>query len=404
MSVDDPRLPAVDPVPLTRDSLHQLELEQMRLCGEPSDGSPRYIPSRSDDSKTPSEGSTKELYPARAPRGMPQIARGDVLGQLRGSKPKAQEKPSLEQDSLKYDHDSPLPESSSSQAWFGYSRQNSKEPWRKSVYDRENEEYGKESTRSGDAIDGSISTNGKVLPTPEEVPNREQAFPRDRSDQGSSSRVHEPSTNAARPPRIEPYTGLNHAQFPLHHAVDSITELSNYLAASDYIISLGGPRQPDTRYGIIIVPAGEEQLLFSARPNIGASSEALVPNLDSSTPLEEKGKNAEEAVENDAIAASSIKLEEALSENASTEQPVVVQARQTLDSLLAQKPKPKRLRSLAKSIFDRPKKLTNDEKAIDDDTIRRSLLLEIARVAASLATEETTENSTKDPYARAEKD
>ncbi|KAL2262225.1 hypothetical protein VTK26DRAFT_2106 [Humicola hyalothermophila] len=62
---------------------------------------------------------------------------------------------------------------------------------------------------------------------------------------------------------------------PPHRAVNGAVELAGYLASSDYIISLGGPPLPDLRYGVIIVPIGEESLLFSGYGDHAALSVEL---------------------------------------------------------------------------------------------------------------------------------
>jgi hypothetical protein len=51
--------------------------------------------------------------------------------------------------------------------------------------------------------------------------------------------------------------------FPPHLTVNGVVELGGYLASASYIVSLGGPPLPDLKYGIIVVPTGEEDLLFS---------------------------------------------------------------------------------------------------------------------------------------------
>ncbi len=48
------------------------------------------------------------------------------------------------------------------------------------------------------------------------------------------------------------------SDFPPHRAL----ELGKFLASSSYIVSLGGPPLPDLRYGIVIVPVGEESMVF----------------------------------------------------------------------------------------------------------------------------------------------
>ncbi|KAM3500695.1 hypothetical protein MY11210_009477 [Beauveria gryllotalpidicola] len=47
-----------------------------------------------------------------------------------------------------------------------------------------------------------------------------------------------------------------------HQRIDSAKVLAQYVATSDYIVSLAGPPLPDMRYGVIIVPCGEEELLL----------------------------------------------------------------------------------------------------------------------------------------------
>ncbi|KAI9172675.1 hypothetical protein HJFPF1_02185 [Paramyrothecium foliicola] len=53
------------------------------------------------------------------------------------------------------------------------------------------------------------------------------------------------------------------ADFPRHRRVKELDEFGTYIAASSYTIALGGPPLPDLNYGIIIVPTGDESLLFS---------------------------------------------------------------------------------------------------------------------------------------------
>ncbi|KAK5996365.1 hypothetical protein PT974_01699 [Cladobotryum mycophilum] len=53
------------------------------------------------------------------------------------------------------------------------------------------------------------------------------------------------------------------SEFPPYVNVNGAVELATYLASASYIISLGGSPLPDLKYGIVIVPAGEESLLFS---------------------------------------------------------------------------------------------------------------------------------------------
>jgi hypothetical protein len=62
-------------------------------------------------------------------------------------------------------------------------------------------------------------------------------------------------------------TSAGPADMPPSRPVNGMVELGTYLAASSYIVSLGGPPLADLRYGIIIVPAGDEGLLFTGYGN-----------------------------------------------------------------------------------------------------------------------------------------
>jgi hypothetical protein len=50
--------------------------------------------------------------------------------------------------------------------------------------------------------------------------------------------------------------------FSRHRMVHGLPEIGQYLGSSKYVISLGGPPLADLKYGIVIFPAGEEDLLF----------------------------------------------------------------------------------------------------------------------------------------------
>lgn len=53
-----------------------------------------------------------------------------------------------------------------------------------------------------------------------------------------------------------------------YRRVDSAKELGQYMAASSYVVALTGAPVPDMRYGIIIVPCGDEKLFFSQQHDI----------------------------------------------------------------------------------------------------------------------------------------
>jgi hypothetical protein len=47
-----------------------------------------------------------------------------------------------------------------------------------------------------------------------------------------------------------------------------MNEIAAYLANASYVAALGGPPLADLKYGIIIVPVGEENLLFGRQPSL----------------------------------------------------------------------------------------------------------------------------------------
>ncbi|KAK0732493.1 hypothetical protein B0T21DRAFT_369092 [Apiosordaria backusii] len=53
------------------------------------------------------------------------------------------------------------------------------------------------------------------------------------------------------------------SNLPPHTVVDGFGELGVYMSQASYVVSLGGSALPDLKYGIIIVPAGDESLLFT---------------------------------------------------------------------------------------------------------------------------------------------
>lgn len=72
------------------------------------------------------------------------------------------------------------------------------------------------------------------------------------------------------PSRPEPRFPSN---FPAYHSTQNMNEIAAYLANASYVAALGGPPLADLKYGIIIVPAGEESLLFGRSPDFEISKE-----------------------------------------------------------------------------------------------------------------------------------
>ncbi|KAK0669098.1 hypothetical protein QBC41DRAFT_320582 [Cercophora samala] len=66
----------------------------------------------------------------------------------------------------------------------------------------------------------------------------------------------EPSANS------EPDYAEFLSDLPPHTVVNGFHDLGVYMSQASYVISLGGSALPDLKYGIIVVPAGDESLLF----------------------------------------------------------------------------------------------------------------------------------------------
>lgn len=71
-----------------------------------------------------------------------------------------------------------------------------------------------------------------------------------------------PRTERLRKP--EPWFPAN---FPAYHSTQNMNEMAAYLANASYVVALGGPPLADLQYGVIIVPSGEESLLFGGSPD-----------------------------------------------------------------------------------------------------------------------------------------
>ncbi|KUI61128.1 hypothetical protein VP1G_08322 [Cytospora mali] len=56
-------------------------------------------------------------------------------------------------------------------------------------------------------------------------------------------------------------------EFPRFQSVQNVNDIGAYLANASYIVSVGGPPVSDLKYGVILVPVGEERLLFGKQPD-----------------------------------------------------------------------------------------------------------------------------------------
>jgi hypothetical protein len=65
------------------------------------------------------------------------------------------------------------------------------------------------------------------------------------------------------------------------------------MASSSYVVSLGGPPLPDLKYGIIVVPVGEEDLLFAGYGDHAGMSAELKEEIYSKSKATQKEQRAE---------------------------------------------------------------------------------------------------------------
>lgn len=57
------------------------------------------------------------------------------------------------------------------------------------------------------------------------------------------------------------------ADFPRYRNIHGMNDMGAYLANASYAVSLGGPPSADLKYGIIVVPVGDEGTLFGQQPS-----------------------------------------------------------------------------------------------------------------------------------------
>ncbi|EOO03696.1 hypothetical protein UCRPA7_758 [Phaeoacremonium minimum UCRPA7] len=63
--------------------------------------------------------------------------------------------------------------------------------------------------------------------------------------------------------------------FPRYRSVSDFREIAIFLANAQYVVSLGGLALKDMKYGIVVVPSGEEKLLLTKQPEDVMTSEFL---------------------------------------------------------------------------------------------------------------------------------
>jgi hypothetical protein len=114
------------------------------------------------------------------------------------------------------------------------------------------------------------------------------ADPSDHTQQHASPYIlhKRPSIPRQQPPKVEPSTttGNPHPHFPpdfpAYHCTQNMNEIAAYLANASYVAALGGPPLADLKYGIIIVPVGEEKLLFGRQQHNFVMTQEFLDAVD----------------------------------------------------------------------------------------------------------------------------
>lgn len=139
----------------------------------------------------------------------------------------------------------------------------------------------KEARRRKEAEEATKTHNGAHSPTRQEPVGRKQLpharIRGERNPQGSPAHSRGPnvrqSPGRADLPKTQ-YTdvaSLFPPEFPRFQSVQNVNDIGAYLANASYIVSVGGPPVSDLKYGIVLVPVGEEKLLFGKQPDNGVS-------------------------------------------------------------------------------------------------------------------------------------
>ncbi|KAH8804572.1 hypothetical protein F5884DRAFT_859196 [Xylogone sp. PMI_703] len=263
---------------LTRQALHELDLEDMRRRGEPTEGMKPF--SRSDAAYQEYLAQLLAALEARVSTQDPlskqetssiQDSLSDYAGRGRAK-----------EQSLRSTQPSQLIEG------FGHIHENLKEDVCSSVPTKETCSQSSIPTRLGSEhshLSPTSSALGPVLvdcPAPSERSEwwrhsvefrllRDEMLEAAKFRPGERQLYHtldmnafaaDPSYDDTQAEKLTPVPAVP-ANFPPHRAINGVPELGAYLASSSYIVSLGGPPLADLKYGIIVVPAGEEALLFA---------------------------------------------------------------------------------------------------------------------------------------------
>lgn len=121
------------------------------------------------------------------------------------------------------------------------------------------------------AVAGGRATSPQrwVPPFPYSSTRSGQPVPDDDSDKlPDDDPGKRPDGNPGKLPATSPPKGPANlpASFPAFHVTQNANEIGAYLANASYVISLGGPPLADLKYGIIVLPVGEESLLLGPQP------------------------------------------------------------------------------------------------------------------------------------------
>lgn len=97
-------------------------------------------------------------------------------------------------------------------------------------------------------------------------PNAPTSTPKPRRRATPESRITptppEPEPEASHAADLPAHAKLLPPDFHRYYAAAGMNEIAAYLANASYVVSLGGPPNADLKYGIVVVPVGEESLLL----------------------------------------------------------------------------------------------------------------------------------------------
>lgn len=110
-------------------------------------------------------------------------------------------------------------------------------------------------------------------------PTRASPFADCIAHDATTLKPHDTPRQREKPPPTKPEPRFP-ATFPRYRKVPDLNQVGAYLANASYVVALGGPPLADLRYGIIVVPVGEESLLFGPRAAVDVGAQDFRDAVD----------------------------------------------------------------------------------------------------------------------------